>query len=377
MFLYGQVHVIKMKKILCFIDSLGSGGAQRQLVGLACFLKEKNYDVTMACYHDNRFFADQLLSNGVTYQFLEKAKKTTFRLWHVARYFRKLKPDVVIAYQETPSICACVAKLFNHSFKLIVSERSTTQHTGRNERIRFNLFRVADYVVPTAFSQEEYIKTNFSKLASRTITIPNFVDLEHFVPPAKRVRRDVPEIMIAASVWPSKNTLGFIDAVALLKQKGYKFHISWYGIEYGNNPIHLEYVKRCQNRIDQCDTGQYITLKEKTKQIKICYQESDFFCLPSFYEGTPNVICEAMACGLPVVCSDVCDNSHYVEDGKNGYLFNPHNISSIVAAFERLFALNDAGYKSFCKNSRDCAERKLAKEKFVKNLRILKIMHLS
>ena len=218
-----------MKKILCFIDSLGAGGAQRQLVGLACFLKERGYDVTVACYHDNPFFADQLLSTGVTYQFLEKAKKTTFRLWHIARYFRKLKPDVVIAYQETPSICACVAKMFNHGFKLIVSERSTTQHTGRNERIRFNLFRLADYVVPNAYSQESYIKTTFSKLANKTITIPNFVDLQHFVPPLEQHRREVPEIMIAASIWAPKNTLGFIDAVAALKAKKYLFHISWYG----------------------------------------------------------------------------------------------------------------------------------------------------
>jgi len=354
-----------MKKILCFIDSLGAGGAQRQLVGLACFLKERGYDVTVACYHDNRFFADQLLSIGVTYQYLEKAKKTTFRLWHIARYFRKLKPDVVIAYQATPSICACVAKLFNHSFKLIVSERSTTQRTGINEKIRFRLFQLADYVVPNSYSQESYIKTTFPKLASKTITIPNFVDLEYFVPPLERHRREVPEIMIAASVWPSKNTLGFIDAVAQLRQKGYIFHVSWYGIEYGDYPEHLKYVNQSQNKIDQYEIGQYITLKEKTKQIKDCYQKSDFFCLPSFYEGTPNVICEAIACGLPVACSDVCDNSKYVIGGENGFLFDPKDTDSVVSAFERLFALRDESYELFCRRSRLLAEQKLSKEQFV------------
>jgi len=354
-----------MKKILCFIDSLGPGGAQRQLVGLASFLKEKGYDVIVTCYHDNRFHVDRLVSNGVPYLFLEKAKKTTFRLWHIALYFRKLKPDVVIAYLGTPSICACVAKLFNHGFKLIVSERSTTQHTGLNEKIRFNLFRVADYVVPNAYSQESYIKTTFPKLANKTITIPNFVDLEHFVPPLERHRREVPEIMIAASVWPSKNTLGFIDAVAQLKQKGYMFHVSWYGIEYGNFPEHLEFVQQCQNKIDQYGIGQYIILKEKTKHIKECYQEADFFCLPSFYEGTPNVICEAMACGLPVACSDVCDNSKYVVEGENGFLFNPKDTDSVVGAFERLFALKDERYELFCRRSRLLAEQKLSKEQFV------------
>lgn len=351
-----------MKRILCFIDSLGPGGAQRQLVGLARFLKERGYDVTVACYHDNLFFADQLLSIGVTYQYLEKAKKTTFRLWHIARYFRKLKPDVVIAYQATPSICACVAKIFNHSFKLIVSERTTTQHTGRNERIRFNLYRLADYVVPNAYSQESYIKTTFPKLANNTITIPNFVDLEHFVPPVERHRREIPEIMIAASIWPHKNTLGFIDAVAALKAKEYLFHISWYGL----NKQHIDdYLNQCRQKIDLLGVADYIELKEKTTQIKECYQDADFFCLPSFYEGTPNVICEAMACGLPVVCSDVCDNSKYVLQGENGFLFNPKDTDSIVVAFERLFVLSNEEYESFCYHSRTLAEQKLSKEAFV------------
>lgn len=351
-----------MKKVLCFIDSLGSGGAQRQLVGLACFLKEKNYDVTVVCYHDNRFFEDHLLSTGVTYQFLEKAKKTTFRLWHVARYFRKLKPDAVIAYLETPSICACVAKLFNHSFKLIVSERSTTQHTGRNERIRFNLFRIADYVVPNAYSQESYIKSTFPKLANKTITIPNFVDLQHFVPRLERHRRAVPEIMIAASIWAPKNTLRFIDAVRCLKEKGFNFHISWYGL----NETHKDYINQCNQKIESLGLLDCIELKEKTTSIKEQYQNADCFCLPSFYEGTPNVICEAMACGLPVVCSDVCDNSKYVIEGKNGFLFNPKDTDSIVAAFERLTVLSNEEYVSFCHYSRTLAEQKLSKETFVK-----------
>lgn len=350
-----------MNRILCFIDNLGPGGAQRQLVGLASFLKEKGYDVMVAFYYDNRFYVDFLHSNGVPYEYWEKAKKITFRIWHVARYIRKTKPDVVIAYLETPSICACLARLFNHRFKLIVSERNTTQQTGTNEKVRFNLFRIANYVVPNAYSQETYIRTAFPKLADKIVTVPNFVDLEHFVPPMKRCRRETPEIMVAASIWPSKNTVGFIDAVAKLKEKGHKFHISWYGL----NTNHIEYINQCRQKIERLGLADYIELKEKTTQIKERYQDADYFCLPSFYEGTPNVICEAMACGLPVVCSDVCDNSKYVIENENGFLFNPKDTDSVVVAFERLFALTEEEYKSFCHNSRTLAEQKLSKDTFV------------
>lgn len=351
-----------MKRIFCFIDSLGPGGAQRQLVGLASFLKEKGYDVTVAFYYDDHpFYINLLQANGVPYVFLKKAQKTTFRIWHVARFIRNTKPDVVISYLETPSICACVAKLFNRHFKLIVSERNTTQHTGRNERIRFSLFRVADYVVPNAYSQEAYMRTTFPKLSSKIVTIPNFVDLQHFIPPQERHCRKTPEVMVAASIWASKNTLGFIDAVAALKDKGFSFHISWYGL----NERHKDYINRCNQKIEKLGLLDCIELKEKTTSIKDRYQDADYFCLPSFYEGTPNVICEAMACGLPVVCSDVCDNSKYVYESENGFLFDPQNTDSIVSAFERLFALNDEEYKSYCNHSRMLAEQKLSKESFV------------
>ena len=357
-----------MKKILCFIDSLGAGGAQRQMVGLAVFLKEQGYDVSVAFYHNNCFYLDLLKDSGVPYVYLEKARKTAFRIWHVARYFRKMKPDVVIAYLETPSICACLARLFNHRFKLIVSERNTTQLTDYKERIRFNLFRTADYVVPNAYSQEEYIRQTFPFLSAKVVTIPNFVDLDYFVPPTTRRRREIPEVMVAASIWASKNTLGFIDAVAALKGKGYKFHISWYGL----NDRHKDYYcGQCHERIKQLHVEDCIELKEKTHQIKACYQNADFFCLPSFYEGTPNVICEAMACGLPVVCSDVCDNSKYVIEGENGFLFNPKDKESIVASFERLLALGDEDYIKYCHNSRTLAEQKLSKEAFVNAYLIL------
>lgn len=348
-------------RIILLIDNLGPGGAQRQLVGLAVMLKHRGYDVKVCVYRDNPFYKSYLSENQVECEHISLTESVFKRIYSIYKYLKKEKPDWVIAYLESPCIYACLAKILGCGFKLIVSERNTTQHTGINERIRFNLFRIADYVVPNAYSQENYIKKTFLFLSNKVVTIPNFVDLEHFVPPLERNRREVSEVMIAASIWPSKNTLGFINAVAALKAKGYQFHISWYGL----NTKHIDYINQCRQKIKRFGVADCIELKEKTTQIKERYQDADYFCLPSFYEGTPNVICEAMACGLPVVCSDVCDNSKYVIENENGFLFNPKDTDSIVAAFERLFTLTEEEYKSYCHNSRTLAEQKLSKEAFV------------
>lgn len=350
-----------MKKILCLIDSIGAGGAQRQIVGLATFLKEMGYKVEVAIYNDDLFYANELEKLNVKYHYLKKAQNTKTRLFHIAHFIRCENPDWVISYLDTPNICSCFAKLFNRRFHLIVSERNTTQNTGVKERIRFNMYRIADVVVPNSYSQANYIKNTFGFLSEKIVTIPNFVDLKMFTPTEKQIRKEIPEIMIAASIWASKNALGFIDAVELLRRKGFQFHVSWYGL----NKTWVDYIQQCQTKINNLGLTKYIELKEKTTKIRDCYQKSDYFCLPSFYEGTPNVICEAMASGLPIACSDVCDNSRYVEDGDNGFLFDPKNADSIVRALERLLLLNDDEYESYCRRSREKAEKKLSKNTFV------------
>lgn len=350
-----------MKKVLCIIDYLGAGGAQRQMIGLASYLSNSGYDVTLATYFDMSFYLNDMVAEGVTCVCIKDSQKPLKRLLNIARYIHRERPDVVISYLETPSICASFARLFSHRFRLIVSERSNTQHTGFNERIRFNLFRIANYVVPNSYSQENYIRKTFPFLSDKLVTIPNFVDLDYFVPPVNRQKRPIPEIMVAATIWASKNTLGFIDAVSSLKKKGYKFHVSWYGL----NELNKDYSDLCHEKIKRLGVEDCIELKEKTLKIKDRYQDAGFFCLPSLFEGTPNVICEAMACGLPVVCSDVCDNSKYVIDGENGFLFNPKDTDSIVAALERILSLDQKDYLSFCERSRAIAQREFAKERFI------------
>lgn len=80
-----------------------------------------------------------------------------------------------------------------------------------------------------------------------------------------------------------------------------------------------------------------------------------------------SIICEAMACGLPVLCSDVCDNAMYVVEGENGFRFNPHDKDSVVSSFEKLFNLTDGEYDGLCRQSRIKAEQNLSKNTFVES----------
>jgi teichuronic acid biosynthesis glycosyltransferase TuaC len=67
---------------------------------------------------------------------------------------------------------------------------------------------------------------------------------------------------------------------------------------------------------------------------------SDLFCLPSISEGYPNVLVEAMACGVPVVASDVGGISEIIDNDNLGLLVPPRNSEALAVALEKALARN-------------------------------------
>jgi glycosyltransferase involved in cell wall biosynthesis len=79
----------------------------------------------------------------------------------------------------------------------------------------------------------------------------------------------------------------------------------------------------------------------------------------SFFEGLPNVVCEALSLGKPVVLSNVCDHPYLVAEGERGFLFDPHDPASIADALGRLAAMEPSQWRSMSQHCRDYAIREL------------------
>lgn len=347
-------------KVILFIDSLDAGGAQRQISSLAVLLRQKGHDAQVAVYHDATFFAGYLTENGVPSVTIPHADSPLTRIPAIIRYFHRQRPDWVIAYLESPSIFACLAKVLGGKFRLIVSERNTTQWISWREKVRFFLFRFADWIVPNSHSQEMFLRNYRPALSPKVRTITNFVDLERFHPVC-HIRRECPEIVVAATVWPSKNTARFIEAVRLAKERGCRFHVSWYG--YAST--WQQYYDECQSLIAAYGLADTMALLEKSPHIDEIYRAADYFCLPSLFEGTPNVLCEAIASGLPVICSNVCDNGIYVQEGMNGCLFDPTDPHDMAEAMERILSVTPQDYQTLRRHSRILAGQLLSSERFI------------
>lgn len=348
-------------KILLFTDALGAGGAQRQLVGLAVFLSKAGYDVSLVTYHDGDFYNEALVKEKINHVVLAKTENYLKRIVLVIQYFKQYCPNVVIAYQASPSIIACLAKLMGCRYRLIVSERNTTQKYTMRECLRFFLYKWADHIIPNSFSQADFILQHASRLKGKIKVITNFVDTDLFLPSLKKNVSGVLRVLTIGRMTPQKNTLKYIESIKILVDKGYQLHVDWYGYaDQGGG-----YYQQCKDKLALYKLQEIFEFHQPYCNVVELYQQADVFCLPSVYEGTPNVICEAMSCGLPILCGDVCDNSKIVKDGVNGILFNPKSPEYIVEAFIKYYNTSEEEREIMGRESRNMALDYFSKEKFV------------
>lgn len=84
--------------------------------------------------------------------------------------------------------------------------------------------------------------------------------------------------------------------------------------------------------------------------------ESQLLVLPSYNEGLPIAVLEAISYGMPVVATDVGDISAAVKDGENGFLVQPGDISALADRISKVFE-DDEEYKKMCRASRELAEK--------------------
>lgn len=352
-----------MKRILCLIENLGSGGAERQLTGLAVMLKQLGHNVVVGYYVKNEFYLPYLKENGVEALFFDNARNSRKRFVALRKQIWILKPDIIISYSASPSMIACVLKLMGAKYHLIVSERNTTQKLTRREKLRFFCYRWADVIVPNSQSQGDFINRHFPTLSSKVKVITNFVDVDKFSPATEsHVEYNETRMICVGRLMPQKNLPRFIQAVGKVIGDGYMIHVDWFG-----QGLKDAYSEECQKTIKANNLEQIFLFHAPSSIIQEEYRKADVFCLPSLYEGFPNVLCEAMSCGKPVLCSRVCDNPNIIKEGENGFMFNPLDVDDMVNAIKQYLDLPQEKKTGMGVKSREIGVRMFSKETFINN----------
>ena len=207
---------------------------------------------------------------------------------------------------------------------------SSLSHSRSSRLAKRALERVALRCAAAVIVPTEDLRAHVSRVvpATRVHLIPNGVDIARFAPRAV-ARADGPRILYVGRLSAEKN-LGTAIAAAAKLSRRWPLRLTFIGA----GPLESEL--RCL-AAQACVTADFPGVLDH-RRLPARYQDADVFVLPSFTEGHPKVLLEAMASGLPCVASDCTGNRSLLTDGETGLLFDPGDADALASRLERLFA---------------------------------------
>jgi len=132
-----------------------------------------------------------------------------------------------------------------------------------------------------------------------------------------------------------KGILNLINAFQILRNKNFEVKMTI----IGDGPLHSKIIKFIETNNFQ-DTI-FVKSWVPHSDLPRYYNQFKILVLPSFTEGLPNVVLEAMACGTPVLCNRVGAIPDIIENEKNGFLLTNNSPDTIADAIYNIITLKD------------------------------------
>jgi len=355
-------------KILLVIDHLGLGGAQRQVVELACGLVRRGHAVEIFNYFPRMdFFRARVLAQGITVHDCTKGRGFSLGVLRRLRaLIRRGNFGVIVSYLNSPNIYTELAGVGRNGAKLVVSERCS-RHDDRSmlgSLVRRLLHGISDHVVTNSETHAQWLDGRWW-LRGRVSCIYNGLDPGSLLPglPAPARPQDL-RLLAAGRVCPQKNPLRLVRALQLFHQEhGYVPHVSWAGkTDSAHRAYHAEVNALLANTPAVRERWQWLG---EQPNMPCLLSQHHALIHPSVYEGLPNSVCEALGAGMPVLVSDVCDHPLLVEDGARGFIFDPLQPGDIAAAIGKLARWTPAQWTAGAANAAAYARENLSVEKMV------------
>lgn len=285
-------------------------------------------------------------------------------LWHSLFQVREFQPDIVHIFFGIPDgpIGWVLKRIYGLPYLISLRgadvpsdevKRFAKQYRILRPFIRW-LWHDADAVVAVSNGLREYA---FETTSDVPITvIPNAIELSVFTPPRQRDHGGSVRLLFVGRFNAFKNVETLLKAAAHLK----KMDIDNFELQLIGDGEQRSGLERLTVEKELTREVHFLGWVDR-EAIRNFYRQADLFVTATTWEGMPNTVLEAMACGLPVVASRASGLEELVCEGVNGYLVD---INDHVALADRLVDLIDNPYERqrMGKESRKIAEREFAWE---------------
>lgn len=256
-------------------------------------------------------------------------------VWDLYRLLRRERPHIVHTHAWGTLVEGLVAARLARVPVVIHGEHGTLQLRGYQSRIQRSMWGRTDRVLSVSLRLAERMAAVTGFPHERITTIQNGVDCSRFSPALREaaraelgLARESVVIGTAGRLVPVKDHGNLIDALVILRQRGWRFT----ALIAGDGPLGA----LLESRIAAHNLTSDVRLLGQRTDIERVFAALDVFVLPSKSEGMSNTILEAMASGAPVVATRVGAADELVEDGRTGLLVPRENAGALSAALMRL-----------------------------------------
>lgn len=345
-------------RILFITGSLNQGGAEYQILELARLFRDKSHEVEVFAITDYDFYLPFIQKNELIYTHLLNSQSKLKRVFLTAKKIKHYQPDLIITYLKVPSQVTLVAKWIAMSkAKFISGER--TSFVQNKDKIHFKLMQFADAVTVNSISRLSHLSKQFPKLKNKLSFFPNIVNVKKFILNKRKFKEEnVIKLGFVGRISPEKNVLNLVKSFHEVSKKYSFIELELYGD--ARNPEYLEEIK---NYIKENKLQKSVFLRGRTDNVMKVYQNIDVLCLLSDYEGFSNVLSEALCSGLPIITSNIPENTFLVKNLENGFTVNQKDINCISVAIEKMLKLSKDDFQHIKLNNRNKAEHIFDKEK--------------
>lgn len=307
------------------------GGMEKLLVEFARHIDRSRFELHFICLQPRGPLAGDIEAEGWKVTALDKTAGFKPKVvWQLSRVFQSLKVDLVHTHNLASYLYSAPACRLAGVRRMV--------HTNHGQLYRqsprqIRVFRMMSnwlehHVCISHDSMQTFLDAGMSSEKMRVIW--NGIDLDQFSHSGPAAGG--PAVLVAR-LSPEKNVQALLKSVPLVLKQLPDFRLEIAGD--GPCKTELEELSR------SLGIQNAVTFLGETRDVAGVLRRGSLFVLPSLTEGVSLTLLEAMACGLPIVATDVGGNPEVVIDGETGLLVPASNIEKLAEAIVKMMSCSE------------------------------------